>query len=386
MNTQFTPGQFRALFPGLADTVHLASCSQGALSGELLFAMQEYLGSLREQAVAWDRWMGEVETARSLFADLIGARADEVAVLSNASEAAYQVASSLRWDERPTIVTTDMEFPSVANVWLAQRPLGAKVRHVPDRDGVVEAEDYVGSIDETTHLVSVPLVSYRNGARMPVQEVVARAREVGARVFVDAYQAAGVLPVDVREIDCDYLVSGALKYLLGLPGIAFLYVRNGTAAELEPRLTGWFGQREPFGFDPRRLEFADTARRFETGTPAIASAYGAVAGLRTLAHIDRHAGAAYVRDLVDEAHARLVEAGERTWSPADPDRRGPLVALVDDDPVALGRYLAARRIVVSPRGHVARISFHAYNNREDIDVLLAALADYRAGRAAVQLP
>lgn len=381
MAGELTSRQFRGLFPGLADTVHLASCSQGAVSGQLLFALHEYVGSLRDRAVAWDRWMREVETARGLFAQLIGARSEEIAVLSNASESAYQVASSLTWDERPQIVTTDMEFPSVANVWLGQRPLGAKVRYVADHDGVVEAEDYVRSVDETTHLVSVPLVSYRNGARMPVHETVARAREVGARVFVDAYQAAGVLPIDVRELGCDYLVSGALKYLLGLPGMAFLYVRGGLASELEPRLTGWFGQADPFGFDPRELDFPDDARRFETGTPAIPSAYGAVAGLRTLARIDQGAAAAHVRQLVDETQARLVESGERVWSPADGARRGPQVALIDDDPVALAGYLAQRRIVVSPRGHVARISFHFYNNREDVDAVLAAIADYRANRA-----
>lgn len=382
MTGGLTPGQFRGLFPGLVDTVHLANCSQGALSGELLFALQEYAGSLRDRAVAWDRWMQEVETARGLFAQLIGARVDEIAVLSNASEAAYQIASCLRWDERPQIVTTDMEFPSVAYVWLAQRPLGAKVRYVAEHDGVVEAEDYVRCIDAGTHLVSIPLVSYRNGARMPVPETVARARELGARVFVDAYQAAGVLPIDVQELGCDYLVSGTLKYLLGLPGMAFLYVRGGLMPELEPRLTGWFGQRNPFGFDPRELAFADHARRFETGTPSIPSAYAAVAGLRTLARVDQQSAAAHLRELVDQTHARLVEAGEHVWSPADPARRGPQVALVDDDPPALAEYLAQRRIVVSPRGHVIRISFHFYNHPPDVDAVTTAIADWRTRHAA----
>jgi selenocysteine lyase/cysteine desulfurase len=274
-----------------------------------------------------------------------------------------------------------MEFPSVAHVWLEQRPLGATVRHVAEHDGVVDAEDYVRCIDAGTHLVSIPLVSYRNGARMPVREAVAAAREVGARVFIDAYQAAGVLPIDVHELGCDYLVSGALKYLLGLPGMAFLYVRGGLAPECEPRLTGWFGQRNPFGFDPRELAFPDHARRLETGTPSIASAYAAVAGLRTLARADQIAAAAHLRELVDETHDRLVEAGERVWSPTDPARRGPQVALADDDPQALAGYLAQRRIVVSPRGNVVRISFHFYNNRADVDAVIAAIANCRAHRA-----
>jgi selenocysteine lyase/cysteine desulfurase len=109
-------------------------------------------------------------------------------------------------------------------------------------------------------------------------------------VFVDAYQAVGVLPVRVADLDCDYLV--------GVPSLAFLYCRGGLADDLPPELTGWFGRVDPFSFDPRTLDFADSARRFETGTPAVPSAYVAVAGLTTLreagvdaAAIERHVNA-----------------------------------------------------------------------------------------------
>jgi selenocysteine lyase/cysteine desulfurase len=372
------PASFRAHFPALEDTVHLASCSQGALSVELNAAMDEFVWSMRTYGAPWTRWMAQVDDARRRFARLIGADADEVAVISCASDGAYQVASTLDWRRRPKVVTTDMEFPSVAHVWLAQQPRGAEVAHVPDRDGVVSAADYTAAVDERTALVSVPFVSYRNGVRMPVPEVVARAREVGARVFVDAYQAVGVLPVNVREIDCDYLVSGALKYLLGVPGLAFLYVRRGTADELAPQLTGWFGRVAPFSFDPRGLDFPSAARRFETGTPAIPAAFAANAGLRLLEELDIGAVEKHVRGLVDELSDRLTAMGETLGSPADPALRGPQVALVDDDPDALAGWLAERRIVTSPRGSLLRLSFHYYNDSSDVDAVASAIADYRA--------
>ncbi|MPZ97607.1 MAG: aminotransferase class V-fold PLP-dependent enzyme, partial [Propionibacteriales bacterium] len=301
----------------------------------------------------------------------------EVAVVSCASEAAYQVASSRRWDGRPRIVTTDMEFPSIAHVWLAQRARGAEVVHLRDRDGVVPAEDYVEAIDERTGLVSVPLASYRNGARTPVADVTAAARSAGAKVFVDGYQACGVLPVDVREIDCDYLVSGALKYLLGLPGLAFLYVRGGVTDDVEPQLTGWFGQANPYSFDPRALDFARDARRFQTGTPAIPSAYAATAGLKALGSIAPQLVRQRVEQLVGQAHETLAADGERLWSPTDPALRGPMVAVVDDDPNRLAGFLAERRISTSPRGHVLRLSFHAYNDAADVETACEAIRSYR---------
>jgi selenocysteine lyase/cysteine desulfurase len=168
--------EFRAHFPALADTVHLASCSQGALSDAVAAALLEFQFTIRAHGAPWDRWMAKVAEAREGFARLVNADVDEIAVISSASEGAYHVASTRSWDARPRIVTTDMEFPSIAHVWLAQRPRGAEVVHVPDRDGTVAFEDYESVIDERVGLVSVPLISYRNGVRLPAREVVARAR------------------------------------------------------------------------------------------------------------------------------------------------------------------------------------------------------------------
>ncbi|ONI78014.1 aminotransferase [Actinosynnema sp. ALI-1.44] len=382
MRPRLTSDQFRDHFPALADTVHMASCSQGALSGELQVALAELTSSMRVHGAPWEAWMGEVDQARRRFAELIGASADEIAMVACASEGAYQVASTQDWSARPRVVTTDMEFPSVGHVWLAQVARGAEVVHVPERGATVDPEELVTAIDERTGLVSIPVASYRNGARMPVEAAVVRAREVGAKVFLDAYQATGVLPVDVRELGCDYLVSGALKYMLGLPGVAFLYVRDGLVDDVPPQLTGWFGRVEPFSFDPRTVDHPAHARRFETGTPAIPAVYAANAGMRLLSRIDIKEAGRHVAELVALTAERLRAAGERLWLPESPADHGPQVALVDDDPDRLAAYLAERRIVTAPRGHVLRLSFHHYTNESDVDATCAAIADYREAGAA----
>src|ERR1700760_2655966 len=111
--------QFRRHFPALSDTVHLASCSHGPLSDSLAAALLEYQNTLREFGAPWERWMVEVDRARRMFAELVNADYDEVAVLPSASNAAYQVASTQDWAARPRLVTADVEFGSVAQVWLA---------------------------------------------------------------------------------------------------------------------------------------------------------------------------------------------------------------------------------------------------------------------------
>ncbi|MBO0875133.1 MAG: aminotransferase class V-fold PLP-dependent enzyme [Pseudonocardia sp.] len=369
--------RFRAEFPALADTVHLASCSQGALSTRLSYALQEIGFSLRDKGAPWRDWMATVERARERFARFIGATPGEIAVLSCASEAAFQVASSLDWSRRGSIVTTDLEFPSIAQVWRAQGARGARARVARDNGRTVTAEGYGEQIDEDVNLVSVPMACYGNGARPPVREVARLAHERGARVFVDAYQGAGVLPLRVDELDCDYLTSGSLKYMLGLPGIAFLYIRAGTEHQRDPELTGWFGRRDPFAFDPRLVDFPAQARRFETGTHPIPSAYAANAGLDLLEPLDMATVFEHVGQLATELSERLADDGELIASPTDPAGRGPQVAIADQDPDALAEWLAARRIVTAPRGRLLRLSLHYYNDRSDIDAVVDAIRRYR---------
>jgi selenocysteine lyase/cysteine desulfurase len=367
---------FRDFFPVLSDLTHAASCSQGALSAQVLAALHEYTWSLRAKAAPWDAWMGQVDLARARFAGLIGAAPEQIAVVSCASEAAFQAASSLAWTDRPGLVTTEAEFPSIAHVWLGQKVNGAAVEFVPGAE-MATAEGYARHVTERTHLVSVPMAGFRNGARFPVADVASLAHRSGARVFVDAYQAAGVMPVNVRELDCDYLVAGALKYLLGMPGAAFLYVREGIDHERDPQLTGWFGRTDPYSFDPRTLDFPAKASRFEIGTPAIPSFYAAAAGLKLVSAVDMAQSFAHVAALTAELTARLEEAGETLASPACADRRGAQVALRDPDADRLASWLSERRIVTAPRGAVLRISFHYYNDMGDVAAIADAIREYR---------
>lgn len=166
----------------LERTVYLASCSLGARSNDLDSALARMLEAMVGRS-PWHCFEQQVHEARRRFAHLIGAHPDRVAIVPNASVGAYQVASTFDWSRRPKLITTDLEFPSVAHVWLAQRSRGVQVEYVPERACRVSAEAYLRKLDVHTGLVSVPLATYRNGALLPVADVAAAAHEVGARVL-----------------------------------------------------------------------------------------------------------------------------------------------------------------------------------------------------------
>lgn len=380
--------EFRAHFPIFRDSVHLCSCSEGAASLEAMAAIDRFVESWRTRGAPWDAWMEEVDQARDRFARLIGARPHEVAVVPNASVGACAVASALDFDgERDGIITSDLEFPSIAHVWLAQARRGASVRHVRHRAGVVPAAAWDAAVGRRTRLVSAFHAAYANGARNDLAALARLAHERDALFFVDAYQSVGVVPVDVRAIDADFLVAGSLKYLCGTPGMAFLYVREELAGTLVPSVTGWFARTNPFAFDPLTLDFAEDARRFQTGTPAIVAAFTANAAMELLETVDVGHVWTHVQDLAASLQRRLLEEGFALFSPTDPSSRGPQVAVYADDPIELGRQLAERGLLVSPRGNAVRISFHYYNNQDDVARVAAELIRLaRPDRHPVQVP
>ncbi|MGH3045873.1 MAG: aminotransferase class V-fold PLP-dependent enzyme, partial [Gaiellaceae bacterium] len=281
------PGRIRHRFPILERLVYVNSCSQGALSDAVQSAYDAYLRDWDEQGAPWEYWVERAEAARASFAGLVSADADEVAVTTSLSAGVSALLSGLRFEgERTTIVVSDFEFPTVGQIAHAQELRGRRVVHVPEAaDATIPLEHFDEAIDETTALVAVTHVCYRNGSRIDVEGVVELAHERGALVLVDSYQAAGAIPIDVRALGADFLAAGTVKYLLGSAGLAFLYCRRDLVERIRPTSTGWFADEDIFEMDIHDYSPAPTARRFEFGTPPIPSIYAGLAGIELVKEI-----------------------------------------------------------------------------------------------------
>ena len=177
----------------------------------------------------------------------------------------------------------------------------------------------------------------------------------------------------MRALGVDFMVTGCLKYLLAAAGVAFLYVRRDLIDRLEPTITGWFGRVNPFAFRIDEIDWPSTANRFESGTPPVPSAYLAIAGLDLLDRIGYDVVGQQSERLVARYHAAAHASGFVVRTPSEPARRGPLVVVQSVDAPVLVSRLAARGIVASCRGNGLRVSFHAYNNEDDVDAVVAAL-------------
>jgi selenocysteine lyase/cysteine desulfurase len=372
-------GSFRARFPVFKHATYVNSCSQGALSIDVRQAYEDYLAGWDEHGSAWQHWVERSEAARAAFARLVGAEPDEIAVTTSVSQAVSALASALPLEDgRDRIVLSDFEFPTVGQIAHAQELRGAEVAHVaPEADGRIPLERFAEAIDERTALVCCTAISYRTGYRLDTTEVTRIAHERGAPCLVDAYQAAGAVPLDVRSLGADFLTAGTVKYLLGSPGLAFMYVRRDLHERLLPTQTGWFADEDVFRMDIWDYSPAGTARRFDSGTPPVPSIYAGLAGLGLVQRAGVETVAAHVRGLVDRLLAGLDEQGARAATPRGDGEYGPLVAIPSTDPDALVSALGNDRIVTSSREANLRVSLHLYNDEEDVDRVLEALSRNR---------
>jgi selenocysteine lyase/cysteine desulfurase len=374
-----TLDQMRELHPNLEHRLHLATCSIAPPSTPMTAAMHTVLAALLRPA--WAEFETTADYVREHAAALIGAATEQIALVPNVSTGAYQVASTQRWrGVRRRVLVSAGDFPGVAHVWLAQQVRGCEVVFVDTPPGANPVDAYRAVLDERTAVVCAPLVTYRDGFRLPIADLARAVHQAGAKLLVDASQAAGVMPVDVAGLDCDYLITTTCKYLLGLPGLALLYVRH-PAAGPKPTLTGWQARQQPFAFDPLTLDWPPSARRLETGTPAVAAIYGAVAGLQMVERLDLDAVHRHVAGLVNHAAQRLRSHGERLTLPK-PEHRGAHLVLHDPNPQALAHWLERHNILTAPRSGILRIAFHAFNNHDDVTILCDAIEAHRSSRMA----
>jgi kynureninase len=371
---------FRAEVPILEKTTYLVSTSLGAMPRGVADRLAEYVDQWAEHGVrAWARgWWEMPVSVGNEIAPLIGASANEVAMLPNVTIAQTSVLSALDYpDERDTIVMTELDFPSVRYVYdeLATR-LGARIVVVPSNDGIsIDIERLCAAIDERTRLVAISHVLFRSAYIVDVAEVCRRAREVGALVSLDAFHSVGVIPVDVKALGVDFLSGGVLKWLCGGPGGAFLYASPDATRELAPSFTGWQAHERPFAFESD-MHYAGGAWHWLNGTPSIPSLFAAIDGPR----IVQRAGIERIREKSTRQTSRLIQLadarGYKVTAPRDGERRGGTIAFDVPHSYGVSQALLAENVIVDYRPNAGiRVAPHFYTSDDELERAVAMIDD-----------
>lgn len=373
--------RYRDEFPVAERKSYLISASLGPVSRRAKGHLAEYVRDWEEMGAPEPVWferifptLGEV---KRLFAGLCGADPAELAITTNVSMALSTIASCMDFSgDRNRIVMTELDFPTDAHVWRAQEAVGAEVVILPSPDGLtVPVEAFAEAVDERTALVSINRVLYQSSALLDAAEVCRIAREAGAWSVIDDFHGAGIVPIDVHAVGCDFYTTGVLKWLCGGPGLTFLYARRDLLPSLEPRVTGWWGQREPFAF-ALDLDRHPSARRLETGTHPAPAAFVAKGGLEIIAEVSPERIRERQGELTDYLIERADEAGLPVRTPRDRAARGGVVNVgVGREAAKVAEALYERDVCVDARRDGIRCSPHFFNTEGDVDRLFDALEE-----------
>jgi kynureninase len=362
---------YRDRFPILEHTTYLINHSLGAMPAAAEERVAEYARTWKERGIrAWaEGWWEMPLTVGDQIGRIIGAPPASTVMHQNVAVAEAIVISCFRPVDphRNRVVYEEGNFPSVRYLYQAQPELEVVV--VPDDEAIVDA------IDERTLRVPITHVLYKTAEIQDVEAIVRRAHEVGAHVVLDAYQSAGIVPLDVTTLNVDFAVGGSVKWLCGGPGNGWLYVRPDLAAVLEPTFMGWQAHARPFGFEPE-LEYAEGAARFLTGTPNVPALYAATPGYDLIEEI----GVGRIRESSIRQTQLLIDlldgAGFEVGSPRDSARRGGTVTVRTPEFEAVHKELAERQILCDFRPDAGlRLGPHFYNSDDELRYAVSQIAE-----------
>jgi kynureninase len=372
--------KYRSQFPILESSTYMISHSLGAMPRGVYDELRLYADTWATRGIrAWaEGWWDMPVTTGNLLAPLIGANPGEIVMHQNVSVAVSLLLSAFEYKPpRNRIVYMDIDFPTVIYVLEAQKKRGANVICVSSSDGLeIPLDSFLEAIDERTLIVPLSYVFFKNSAKVDIEKVVKKAHECGAYVLLDAYQATGVVPVDVKKWDIDFLVGGSVKWLCGGPGAGYLYVNPQHYAKLEPTVTGWVAHEHPFAFQTGPIRYADNSMKFLHGSPQVPVFYAAQPGYRIVNEV----GVEKIRKKslrqTDLIFRICDKQGYKTQTPRAPEERGGTVVV--DIPMgdAVVKEMAARNVLVDYRpGAGIRISPHFYTLDSEIESTFDVIQD-----------
>ena len=378
----------RDLFPDLASVYF----NHASISPPSLAVRRAVMGVLDDYAAhgagSFGKWSAQRGRLRDKLARLVGARAEDVALMPNTTRGVSDVALCFPWSRGDRVILFEGEFPANVTPWLrAAEAFGLQIAWIPVADFLASEEQGLASLTrelaQGARLVAVSAVEFQNGLRMPIAAMARMAHAAGAELFVDAVQACGVVPIDVVADDIDYLASGSHKWLMGPEGCGFLYVSPKRIEALRPNVAGWLSHEDPIGFlvrGPGLLRYDRPIRRradlFEGGNVNTAGLAGLEAAVDLIQQIGPNAIFAHVNVILDALEPELVDRGFVSLRSADPRQRSGALSARPPAGISvidLARELSARGVSCSTPDGLLRFSPHWPNSVDQVREVVACL-------------
>lgn len=360
-------------FPSLSGMTYLNSAAEGMPPLAVGQALQQYFADKQLGMDGRERHAAQWNAAKELVAEFYGLTAGEVTICSCSSEAYNLAAAALQLKAGDEIVINDLDFPAGVTPWL-QPSCPATVKVWRSRAGALRVEDLIPLLSPKTRLVTTSLVSFFNGFKAPLPEIIAAVRKHSAALIsVDVTQALGRVPLELDDVDL--IVSSTHKWILASHGGGLVGIPSKRAAEWIVPAGGWFNLQDAFG--PQRFEQAVSlpgAAGFTVGMPNYPAVYAIRAGLEYIRSVGLPAIYAAAQPLTEMCLQELAKLPVELLTPVDTTSIAGILAFRHPRADQIQQHLRAQNIHVMSHAGRIRVAIHGYNTAQDIEKLLRELS------------
>ena len=368
----------RSLFPYLkTGKIYLGHASTAPLSTYVTECLKDYI-IVRSEGIIDDykAVIKSMDSVKAGLGRLINTTPDRIAFTDNTNNGLNMLAQSVVWKKGDRVLLNDIEFPANVYPFMNLKNHGVEIDFVKSHDGIASAEDIINAITPATRLISVSQVQFLSGYRVDLDTIGKVCKAKGIIFSVDAIQGLGAVRLDVQRSNIDFISCGTQKWLLGLQGLAFIYLSKSLQQEMEPKHTGWLGVEDAWNLLDFKLVYKTSADVFQGGTMNYPGIHVMNASLKLFEEF----GFDEIEERIIENSVyfikRLKEIGITPY-PADADRRFFSGIVSFKHPLAdkIFHKLLNRNIVSSLREGIIRFAHHFYNTKEDIDIVISALEE-----------
>jgi len=370
----------RSNYKTLNHFTYLNQASLGLVPETSVKAMHEFLDKIARHGNALMSDQEELdflEPLRKNGAKLFNACLENILVASSASEILSQVPFIFQFSKKNKVILVSTDFPSLTRPWLALKKTNSNVviKFADDTNNSSLTENLIKEIDSQTAMICVSYVQFSTGTKVDITRLRQATHDAGALLVLDVTQAAGAIPIDIKEIRPDIIVSSGYKWLGGHGGIALGYFSD-TLLKNQPHATGWMSSQNPFETKAMELIFSNNARKYTQSTMSYLTVRGLELSARELIDINPLRIEKHALSLSSYLLESLKDSQWTAFREIDSSERSSNILSLRNqqiDSKKLSKELKDKNIVCSLRNGRLRVSIAHYNSQEDIDVLLAVL-------------
>ncbi|MDZ7625035.1 MAG: aminotransferase class V-fold PLP-dependent enzyme [Ignavibacteriaceae bacterium] len=375
MNTE-TIEKARSYFPYLKNgIIYFNHASTGPITTKVKERIESFLKERSEDKI--DDYYGFKDVAdetKEMIGEMINCNGDRIAFLDNTTNGIIWLAQGVDWKPGDRIILNDVEFPANVYPFLQLKEKGVEVDFIKSTNGIVTAEEVIEAIKPQTKLISISFVQFLSGYRIDLEKIGKACKEKGIIFSVDSIQGLGAVRLDVEKFNIDFLANGTQKWLLGLQGLAFIYVRKELQDKMKSAPIGWLAVKDAWNLLDFDLTTKETAERFQPGTLNNLGIYAFNSSMKLFKEFGFDEIEKQIlsnsKYFIDE----LAKIGYNSPLLSLPEKHlSGIVSFRSENAQKIFDILSQKKIVCSLREGYIRFAPHFYNTKQDIDLVVDAL-------------